>query len=193
MASKREQELLRLKKLLGEVNALREKTGQGILDEKGLGRGAKSISGLNAQLNILKSLVSEVEDGFGGIGDIIEDIGKSLGAADDKVKQFKGSYSKLQSIAQNFKRDNLKIDEMDYKQVQKNIKQIRDQIALQKDLYDKLVKREKEMASLIAKADGKKKKALEEELKQIQIIIAERENGIKIEQELLRKARLRLN
>ena len=130
MASKREQELLRLKKLLGEVNALREKTGQGILDEKGLGRGAKSISGLNAQLNILKSLVSEVEDGFGGIGDIIEDIGKSLGAADDKVKQFKGSYSKLQSIAQNFKRDNLKIDEMDYKQVQKNIKQIRDQIAV---------------------------------------------------------------
>ena len=193
MASKREQELLRLKKLLGEVNALREKTGQGILDEKGLGRGAKSISGLNAQLNILKSLVSEVEDGFGGIGDIIEDIGKSLGAADDKVKQFKGSYSKLQSIAQNFKRDNLKIDEMDYKQVQKNIKQIRDQIALQKDLYDKLVKREKEMASLIEKADGKKKKALEEELKQIQIIIDEREKGIKIEQELLRKARLRLN
>ena len=78
MASKREQELLRLKKLLGEVNALREKTGQGILDEKGLGRGAKSISGLNAQLNILKSLVQEVEDGFGGIGEIIEDISKSL-------------------------------------------------------------------------------------------------------------------
>ena len=193
MASKREQELLRLKKLLGEVNALREKTGQGILDEKGLGRGAKSISGLNAQLNILKSLVQEVEDGFGGIGEIIEDISKSLGDTDNKVKQFKGSYSKLQSIAQQFKRDNLKIDEMDYKQIQKNIKSIRDQIALQADLYNKLVKREKEMDKLKEQASGAELKRLEEEHKQIKIIIKERKHGIKVEQELLHKSRQRLH
>ena len=193
MASQREEQLKRLKKLLGEVNELREKTGQGILDEKGLGRGAKSLSGLNAQLNILKSLVQEVEDGFGGLGDIIEDIGKSLGDADSKVKQFKGSYSKLQSIAQQFKRDNLKIDEMDYKQIQKNIKQIRDQIALQKDLYDKLVKREKEMEGLKAKANKKDLKKLEEEHDQIKIILKERKHGLKVEQELLNKARQRLH
>ena len=115
-----ERELLKMKKLLIEVNALRAEFGKQAykVEDEELGLTLEEIE-------YLKEVSGEVKDTFGGVGDIIKDIKREFQAQNNLVKEGLSSYKRLQGIAEKFKLDMLGIQKMEKKQIEQNITGIR--------------------------------------------------------------------
>ena len=127
------QDLNELRKLLAELNTLRVQFNKNPLGEEGLGRATKSMSAMTRQIEEFKRQLSELDDTWGSISGIIEDIKTEFGKATDGMKTAMSSFNRLQSISHKFQEDALDIQRMTSKEIKSNITNIRKEIKIQQD------------------------------------------------------------
>ena len=121
-----ERELLKMKKLLQEVNALRAEFGKQaykVVDDTSVT--LDDVRKIRQEIEYLRDVSGEVNNTFGGVGDIIKDIKREFQAQNNLVKEGLASYKRLQGIAEKFKMDMLGIQKMEKKQIEQNITGIR--------------------------------------------------------------------
>ena len=126
-----EKELLKLKKLLTDVNKLRREFGEDDIEVKFSEASAETFNILNEQLDTYKSSLDEVEDTWGAISGILNDVKKEFGKASDGMKVAMSSFNRLQSISNKFQEDALGIQTMNSKEIKGNITSIQKEIAIQ--------------------------------------------------------------
>ena len=97
MASKRE--LQELQKLLLEVNTLRQQLDKPILSEQGLGNATKSFNGLLNQITTLKSEITDLDSGFGGMAEALKSQMEDWGKITKSTTEANRSMSKLVGLA----------------------------------------------------------------------------------------------
>jgi len=126
-----EKELLKLKKLLTDVNKLRREFGEADIEVKFSEASAETFNVLNKQLDTYKTSLDEIEDTWGAIDGILQDVKKEFGKASDGMKVAMSSFNRLQSISNKFQEDALGIQTMNSKEIKGSITLIQKEIAIQ--------------------------------------------------------------
>ena len=119
-------DLNELRKLLTQLNTLRDQLNKDPLGEAGLGRGVKSAKALTRQIEDSKRSLGDLEDGFGGIAQSIKNIVREWkpGFA-DPTKEATKSFTKLKGIAEKLSDDVNDISKLSKKQLETTISQIK--------------------------------------------------------------------
>ena len=133
-----ERELLKLKKLLTDVNELRRKFGEGDIEVKFAEATTATFEELNRQLEKYKKALDEVEDSWGAVSSIINDVRREFGKATDGMKTAMSSFNRLQSISNKFAEDKLGIERMTSKEIKSNITSIKKEIRIQSQALELL-------------------------------------------------------
>ena len=126
-----EKELLKLKKLLTDVNKLRREFGEDDLEVKFSEASSETFTILTKQLDTYKTSLDDIEDTWGAIGGILNDVRAEFGKASDGMKVAMSSFNRLQSISNKFQEDALGIQTMNSKEIKGNITSIQKEIAIQ--------------------------------------------------------------
>ena len=130
-----ERELLKMKKLLQEVNALRAEFGKKaykVVDDTSVT--LDDVRKIRQEIEYLRDVSDEVNNTFGGVSDIIKDIKREFQAQNNLVKEGLNSYKRLQGIAEKFKMDMLGIQKMEKKQIEQNITGIRKEFVARQNI-----------------------------------------------------------
>ena len=139
-----ERDLLKLKKLLQEVNALRAEFGKQaykVVDDTSVT--LDDVRKIRQEIEYLRDVSSEVNNTFGGVNDIIRDIKREFQGQNNLVKEGLASYKRLQGIAEKFKMDMLGIQKMEKKQIEQNITGIRKEFAARQQIIRALEQKAK--------------------------------------------------
>ena len=92
---------------------------------------ASAIEFLNSEILEYKNTLDEINDTWGAIDGILQDVKKEFGKASDGMKVAMSSFNRLQSISNKFQEDALGIQTMNSKEIKGNITSIQKEIAIQ--------------------------------------------------------------
>ena len=130
-----------IKDLLNQLRQLRKEYGE-IGDYQFVSKDEEGrIKELNAQILEYKNQLDEINDSWGSINGILQDIKKEFGKATDGMKTAMSSFTRLQSISNKFTEDALDIQRMTSKEIKSNITNIRKEIRIQQQSLDLILKK----------------------------------------------------
>ena len=120
-----------IEQLTKELNKLRSEFGESndyVFSGK---QDAAAIEALNSEILEYKNTLDEVNDTWGAIDGILQDVKKEFGKASDGMKIAMSSFNRLQSISNKFQEDALGIQTMNSKEIKGSITSIQKEIAIQ--------------------------------------------------------------
>jgi len=103
---------------------------------------------LARQIRDYKNTLDEIDDTWGTVSGIINDITKEFGKAKDGFKTALSSFQRLQSISNKFEEDRLGIQRMSSKEIKSQITSIRKEIRVQQQALELLETKRKEQGGL---------------------------------------------
>lgn len=120
-----------IEQLTKELNKLRSEFGESndyVFSGK---QDAAALEALNSEILEYKNTLDEVNDTWGAIDGILQDVKKEFGKASDGMKIAMSSFNRLQSISNKFQEDALGIQTLNSKEIKGNITSIQKEIAIQ--------------------------------------------------------------
>ena len=146
-----ERELLKIQKLLIDVNALRKEFGKASYEiNDATAITDQQVKSIRQEYEYLKEISSEVSDSWQGIGSIIKDVQREFQGQNNLIKEGLSSYKRLQSIAEKFKLDMLGIQKMEKKEIEQNIVGIRKEFNARQNIIKALKEKAKTSEGLLA-------------------------------------------
>ena len=86
---------------------------------------------LTEQIVEYKRQLDSIEDSWGTVSGIIEDIKNEFGKATDGFKQAANSFNRIQSISKRFQEDALGLQKMSSKEIKGQIQSIKKEVVIQ--------------------------------------------------------------
>ena len=99
------------------------------------------VKELNRQIERYQDQLNEIEESWGVVKGIIDDVQNQFGKAQDGFKTALSSFNRLQSISTKFEEDKLGIQRMTAKEIKNNITQIQKEVKVQQEALALLEKK----------------------------------------------------